>query len=66
MKNIIRKIESQTESAAIENPGTGSFYWKVRLIDKAGSIIAHSETADFIIPRELRIPVQKILSIMKS
>lgn len=49
--------ETSSSSIKIANPGEGSYYWRVRLKDKTGSIIAQSRPGDFTIPADMKTPV---------
>jgi hypothetical protein len=57
-RNIKRKIESSLPGVDILSPGAGSYFWRVRLKDDSGGVIAQSGTGDFTIPGELQTPLQ--------
>ena len=40
----------------LQSPGSGRFYWRVSILDKAGNIIVMGFTSGFIIPSELDRP----------
>ncbi len=55
--NVLKSLRSGKENITITNPGAGSFYWRIKLLDKRGSIIAGSPVSDFVVSREMKAPV---------
>lgn len=54
---ILKSVETDKDNVNIANPGAGSFYWWVKLLDKRGGIISRSTVSDFVVSHELKAPV---------
>ncbi len=56
-KNITDSADTTASSVRIKNPGIGMHYWRVKLRDEAGRIIAQSRPSDFTLPADMKPPV---------
>jgi len=61
-RNDFRSIKESRETSSsgvkIQSPGEGVYFWRVILKDKTGSIVSQSPSSDFIIPLDMKMPVQ--------
>jgi len=55
-KNIISSSKTDLSSYLLKNPGSGKFYWRVSIIDNAGTKIAAGAPGFFFIPEALEKP----------
>jgi hypothetical protein len=60
-RNDFRFIKESGETSSsgikIKSPGLGIHFWRVKLKDDSGKVIAQSQPAEFTIPQDMKIPV---------